>query len=195
MELQSLKSSNQNELSDEVCILNFCKLNDEAAFTCLVNRYSKSIRRIIYTIIREPIEDLEDVEQEVLLALYKGLPKFSFKSSFSTYLYRLCRNKAIDYLRKNKQNRKVIEQMLNHPETSDRNTPESLYMSKMNKNSVLNSIFELSEKERSIIIMKDVENLSISEIADIFHKPVGTIKSRLHRARKKVAAKILKEDV
>jgi hypothetical protein len=54
----------------------------------------------------------------------------------------------------------VIEQVLNHPKTSDRNTPESLYMSKMSKNSVLNSIFELNEKERSIIIMKDVENLT-----------------------------------
>ncbi len=77
----------------------------------------------------------------------------------------------------------------------DSNTPEKLYFNEAAKKNVLNTIFELEEKERSIIIMKDVENLSISEIADIFHKPVGTIKSRLHRARKKVAAKILKGDV
>ncbi len=190
---ETLITKNNKELSDEVCILNFTKLDDEAAFNCLVNRYSRSIRRIIYTVIRGSKEDLEDVEQEVLMALYKGLPKFSFKSSFNTYLYRMCRNKSIDFLRKNKRKIKEIEQALNYSEASDGNTPESIYMNKLEKNSILNSIFQLNEKDRSIILMKDVENLSIIEIAGIFHKPVGTIKSRLHRARKKAAEKILEE--
>lgn len=191
MELHNLKSRNQKEMPDEVCILNFSKLNDEAAFNCLVNRYSKSIRRIIYTVIRGPEEDLEDVEQEVLMALYRGLPKFSFKSSFSTYLYRMCRNKSIDFLRKNKHNKKETEKTFYYPEAADKNTPESIYFKKMEKNSILNTILQLNEKERSIIMMKDVENLSITEIAGILNKPVGTIKSRLHRARKKAAEKIL----
>ena len=193
MVLKTLIEKNNKELSDEVCILNFSKLNDEAAFNCLVNRYSRSIRRIIYTVIRSTEEDIEDVEQEVLMALYKGLPKFSFKSSFSTYLYRMCRNKSIDFLRKNKSRTKEIEHAFKYSEASDNNTPESIYMNKLEKNSILNSIFQLNEKHRSILLMKDVENLSINEIAAIFHKPVGTIKSRLHRARKMTAEKILEE--
>ena len=80
-------------------------------------------------------------------------------------------------------------------DTIDNNTPEKLFFNETAKKNVLNTIFELEEKERSIIIMKDVEKLSIDKIAKIFNKPVGTIKSRLHRAREKVAAKILKEDV
>lgn len=193
MVLKTLVEKNNKELSDEVCILNFTKLNDEAAFNCLVNRYSNSIRRIIYTVICGSEEDLEDVEQEILMALYKGLPNFSFKSSFSTYLYRMCRNKSIDFLRKNKRKKEEIEQTFYHSKASDNSTPESIYMNKLEKNSILNSIFLLNEKDRSILLMKDVENLSLVEIADIFHKPVGTIKSRLHRARKKAAEKILEE--
>ncbi|MCK5674403.1 MAG: RNA polymerase sigma factor [Spirochaetales bacterium] len=193
MVLNALIEKKNKELSDEVCILNFSKLNDESAFNCLVKRYSKSIRRIIYTVIRGSEEDLEDVEQEVLMALYNGLPKFSFKSSFSTYLYRMCRNKSIDFLRKNKRKKEEIEQAFNYSETSDKNTPESIYMNKLEKNSILNSIFQLNEKDRSILLMKDVEDLSLVEIAGIFNKPVGTIKSRLHRARKKAAEKILEE--
>lgn len=193
MVLKTLIEKNNKELSDEVCILNFSKLNDEAAFNCLVNRYSKSIRRIIYTVTRGSDEDLEDVEQEVLMALYKGLSKFSFKSSFSTYLYRMCRNKSIDFLRRNKRKTKEIEDAFNYSEVSDSNTPESIYMNKIIKNSIFYSIFQLNEKDRSILLMKDVENLSLVEIASIFHKPVGTIKSRLHRARKKAAEIILEE--
>jgi RNA polymerase sigma-70 factor, ECF subfamily len=194
MELPVLEGRRQDP-SDEVCIRNFCRLNDEAAFNCLVNRYAKSIRRIIYTVIRDPKEDIEDVEQEVLLALYNSLPKFSFRSSFSTYLFRMCRNKAIDFARKRKRNFTVNGRILENQETADSNTPETLYINEITKTNILNAVFQLKERDRSLIIMKDVENLSIDEIAGIFQKPTGTIKSRLHRARKKAAEKILEEEL
>ena len=182
-------------LSDEVCILKFSEQHDEAAFNCLVNRYSKSIRRIIYTVIRGSEEDLEDVEQEILLALYNGLPGFSFKSDFRTYLFRMCRNKAIDFIRKRKRRITMEKRIAEHQETIDFNTPETLHILKMQKTDVMNVVFELGEKERSLIIMKDVENLSINEIAEIFHRPVGTIKSRLHRARLQAAEKMLERGI
>ena len=187
---QVINSSMQS--SDEVCILNFCRLKDEAAFSCLINRYSESIRRILYTVLQGSEEDMEDVKQEVLLALYKNLDKFTFKSSFSTYLFRMTRNKAIDFIRKKKRHIMILEKSYIHSELIDKNSPESLYIKKENKRNILKVILELSEKDRSIILLKDVENLSIDEIAIIFKKPVGTIKSRLHRARKKAAERILK---
>ena len=194
MKIQVLGNSRE-EPSDEVCILKFCELNDEAAFNCLVNRYSKSIRRIIYTVIQGPEEDIEDVEQEILLALYKSLPRFSFKSSFTTYLFRMCRNKAIDFIRKRKQHFMVNELSLKQHDTANNNTPELQYINTAVQSDVLNAVLQLEEKDRSLILMKDVENLSIDEIAGIFKKPAGTIKSRLHRARKKAAEKILEEEL
>ena len=194
MELQVLENSKECP-SDEVCILNFCRLNDEAAFSYLVNRHEKSIRRIIYTIIRGPEEDLEDVEQEILLALYRGLPRFSFKSSFSTYLFRMCRNKSIDFLRKRARHLTTSEQNPGYIKAADNNTPETLYINKEDNRNILKVILGLSEKDRSIIMLKDVENLSINEIARIFKRPAGTIKSRLHRARKKAAEKLLEEEI
>ena len=181
--------------SDEVCILKFCELNDEAAFTCLVNRYSRSIRRIIFTVVRGPEEDLEDIEQEILLALYRNLPKFSFRSSFRTYLFRMCRNKAIDFIRKRKHRVNIEKSITKHLEALDYDTPETLYTRKLENEDMMRIIFELGEKERSLIIMKDVENLSITEIAEVFHRPAGTIKSRLHRARLKAAGKMMEEGI
>jgi len=188
---QAINSSVQ--ISDEVCILKFCRLRDEAAFNCLINRYSQSISRILYTVLQGSQEDIEDVKQEVLLALYKNLDMFSFKSSFSTYLFRMTRNKAIDFIRKKKRHIMIMEKSHIHSELIDKNSPESLYINKEDKKYILKVILGLSEKDRSIIMLKDVENLSLDEIARIFNKPVGTIKSRLHRARKKAAEKLLEK--
>ncbi len=194
-EMHVPETKETEELSDEICILRFCEQNDEAAFDCLVKRYSRSIRRIIFTVIREPEEDIEDLGQEILLSLYRNLPKFSFRSSFKTYLFRMCRNKAIDFTRKRKRLFKVDERARNYLETINNSTPETIYIRQSERDEVMKVIFKLKEKERSLIIMKDVENLSIAEIAAVFKKPVGTVKSRLHRARKKAAEKILKAGI
>ncbi|RKX83290.1 MAG: hypothetical protein DRP58_09015 [Spirochaetes bacterium] len=191
VEMYDPEIKTEEKLSDELCILKFSENKDEAAFSCLVNRYSSSIRRIIFSVFRGPIEDIEDVEQEILLALYRGLPKFSFKSNFKTYLFRLCRNKAIDFIRRRKRQLNMEENLIKHHKISNLETPETLHTRKVDKDNIMKILFELKEKERSLIIMKDVENLSIAEIAEIFHRPSGTIKSRLHRARLKAAEKMI----
>ena len=183
------------ELSDELCILKFSEHNDETAFSCLVNRYSGSIRRIIFAVIRGPEEDLEDVEQEILLALYKNLSRFSSRSNFKTYLFRMCRNKAIDFIRRRKRRFNMEKSLIKHHKTFNQDTPESLYALQSKKEDIMKIIFELGEKERSLIIMKDVENLSIAEIAKVFHRPSGTIKSRLHRAHLKAAEKMIERGI
>ena len=135
------------------------------------------------------------MEQEILLALYNGIPKFSFRSSFRTYLFRMCRNKAIDFIRKRTYRVNMEKSITKHQEAVDHDTPETLYILESKKDDVMNAVFELGEKERSLIIMKDVENLSIAEIAEVFHRPAGTIKSRLHRARLKAAEKMLERGI
>lgn len=179
------------ELSDELCIKQFQETHGEAVFNCLLNRHRNSLRRIIYSILRGSREDMEDVEQEIALALYLNLPFFSFRSSYTTYLYRLCRNKAIDYIRKKEKHKRILKKTMTLKSVRYQETPDEILLKKDISTHITKTLFQLSEIERSLIILKDVEHLSLETIADIFNKPVGTIKSRLHRARMH-AVRILK---
>ncbi len=182
-------------MTDELCIFKFIENSDEAAFNCLVNRYRNSIRRIVYTVIKGPKEDIEDTEQEILWALYRSLPEFKYKSDFRTYLFRMCRNKSIDFIRKNSRIRKLDKLALTDHQLSDYTTPETILEEKTKRELISAALFDLKESDRSLIIMKDVENLSIDEIARVFKRPSGTIKSRLHRARVRAAEIIIKKGI
>ena len=192
MEMQAAFSA--DTLSDEACIERFKKTREEAVFNCLLNRYIKSIRRIIYSIVPGITEeDSEDIIQETALALYKALPDFSIRSSFSTYLYRLCRNKAVDHIRKKQKERRLSRRILQNTPDETINTPEMITEKKETWNKVTETLSRLPEIERTLIILKDVEHRKLEEISSILKKPVGTVKSRLHRARIH-AAEIFKEE-
>ncbi len=182
-----------NVLSDEECIKRFKQTKEEAVFNCLLNRYAKSMRRIIYSIIQGTEEDVEDIMQETALALYKNLSEFSFKSSFITYLYRLCRNKAVDHIRKKKKDIKLKNRVINAFPAGNNDTPEKAAERKETRSTLVKTLRELTEAERTIIVLKDIEHLSLEEISGILKKPLGTVKSRLHRARIH-AAEIFREN-
>ena len=99
------------------------------------------------------------------------------------------------FICKTKRRVSMEKNITKHQEIPDRETPEALYTRKVEKEDIMKIIFELGEKERSLIIMKDVENLSIAEIGEVFHRPSGTIKSRLHRARLKAAEKMIERGI
>lgn len=181
-----------SSLSDEACIKQFQKTKEEAVFNCLLNRHRMSIRRILYSILKGTTEDMEDIEQEVAIALYQNLLLFSFKSSFRTFLFRLCRNKTIDFIRKKEKHRSILKKIIFTALEKHQETPDEIMMKKNTLDEITETLFELPEIERSLIILKDVEHLSLEEIGKIVHKPVGTVKSRLHRARFH-AAEILKK--
>jgi RNA polymerase sigma-70 factor (ECF subfamily) len=142
-------------------------------------------------------EDLEDAEQEILLALLSGIKKFSFKSSFRTYFYRLCRNRARDFIRKKAGDRRRLNRsglLLPLRVVPD---PESEVLRKQESDAVTEVLMRLSPADRFLLYMKDGEGFSIEELSRILNLPGGTIKSRLHRARKKAAlsaARILEKE-
>lgn len=175
------------DLSDEDCIKRFKEHKEEAVFNCLLNRHIKSIRRIAFSVTRGTEDDIEDIIQETAFALYKGLPGFSFNSNFSTYLYRLCRNKAIDHIRRNERNRKLVSRIINMVSTKDEESPDTVLEKKDIKSSITAALFELPETERTLIVLKDVEHKSLKEISAILKIPEGTVKSKLHRARVRAA--------
>ena len=91
----------ENNSDDETRLIKqFLESKDNGAFIELVTKYIPGIRRILYAILNGNREDVEDAEQEFIMALFKTLPYFNFKSSFKTYIYRIAKNKAIDVVRK-----------------------------------------------------------------------------------------------
>jgi RNA polymerase sigma-70 factor (ECF subfamily) len=131
---------------------------------------------------------MEDVEQEVLLALIDSLPRFRFDSTFKTYLYRLCRNKAIDFLRKKRRERALLDRLASQaPPPPD---PEEEAVLRRSHQRALSELLSLPEPERSLILLKDVQGLTVDEVSFIMGIPRGTVKSRLHRTRAKVVRRL-----
>jgi len=137
-------------------------------------------------------EDALDLTQEIFLKMYQNIGKFIYKSTFSTWLYRLAVNVCIDELRKRK---KINEMPL--PDSfsqtyADRDTPEDCAISNEEEHLIWEAIGSLKEKERAILILRDVEGLSYNEIASVLKCSVGRVKSRIHEARVKLKAALEK---
>jgi RNA polymerase sigma-70 factor (ECF subfamily) len=131
---------------------------------------------------------MEDVEQDVLLALIDSLPRFRFDSAFKTYLYRLCRNKAIDFLRKKRRERALLDRLAS--QASPPPDPEEEAVVRRSHQRALSELLSLPEPERSLILLKDVQGLTVDEVSFIMGIPRGTVKSRLHRTRAKVVRRL-----
>ena len=179
--------------SPEEALRLFTQHRDEAAFRRLVRFYLPSIRRILYSALPWSREDREDAEQEVLLALYRSLPRFAFRSGFRTYLFRLCRNKAADQIRKSRRSAALNDRAGRLEEEPGAPGPEELYLRREQQDRIRRAVFRLKERDRSLLILKDAEGLDLKELARIFRVPPGTVKSRLHRARLKAAEIMIQE--
>lgn len=135
---------------------------------------------------------MEDAEQEILLALYQNIRCFRFQSSFATFFYRFSRNKAIDLLRQKARERRRSEQENISIFDKIQADPESELIKKQESAKLWAAFNRLKEQEKFLVLMRYVEELSIAEICDITGRRSGTIKSGLHRSRKKLA-RILEE--
>jgi RNA polymerase sigma-70 factor (ECF subfamily) len=162
------------------------KDGDSSAFGDIVLKYQDKI----YTLCRHMLgneHDAEDAAQDVFLKAFQALPKFQPKASLYTWLYRIATNTCIDYKRK-----PVWESLFGSAEEGDRlvhdrasnaPSPEKLYQSKQIGQVLQESLGKLSPKLRAIIILKEIEEQSYEEIADILNISTGTVKSRIARAR------------
>jgi RNA polymerase sigma-70 factor, ECF subfamily len=165
------------------------KNGDSSAFGDIVLKYQDKI----YNLCRHMLgneHDAEDAAQDAFLKAYQALPKFQPKASLYTWLYRIATNTCIDYKRK-----PVWESLfgsaeegnrLVHDRASDGPSPEKLYQSKQIEQVLQESLGKLSPKLRAIIILKEIEEQSYEEIADILDISTGTVKSRIARAREEL---------
>ncbi len=170
---------------------------DKHAFDLLVTKYQRKLGRLLSRFIRDAAE-VEDVTQEAFVKAYRALPSFRGESAFYTWLYRIGINTAKNYLVA--QGRRVptttefdadeAEGFEDGDQLRDINTPESMLMSQEIATTVQMAMNELPEDLRTAIELREIEGLSYEEIANIMNCPIGTVRSRIFRAREAIAARL-----
>ncbi|MGB6105963.1 MAG: RNA polymerase sigma factor RpoE [Pusillimonas sp.] len=170
---------------------------DKRAFDLLVLKYQRKIMRLLSRMIRDPAE-IEDVAQEAFIKAYRALPQFRGDSAFYTWLYRIAINTARNWQvasgrRPNTLN--VIE--TDDGETfsqidnlTDNNTPESMATSREIVETVNAAINALPDDLRTAIVLREIEGMSYEDIAQSMGCPIGTVRSRIFRAREAIAAQL-----
>ncbi len=170
---------------------------DKKAFDLLVSKYQRKLMRLVSRLVHDQAE-AEDVVQEAFIKAYRALPQFRGDAAFYTWLYRIGINVAKNYLATRKSRVPTstgndIEEAETFDDADslrDYNTPESALATKQIAATVNAAMEELSEELRVAITLREIENLSYEEIAEIMGCPIGTVRSRIFRAREAIALKL-----
>ena len=170
---------------------------DKRAFELLVEKYQRKLARLLSRFIRDPAE-VEDVTQEAFIKAYRALPAFRGDSAFYTWLYRIGINTAKNYLmamgRRAPTSTEVeadeAEGFEEGEQLRDINTPESVLLSKEIAETVNSTIEKLPEELRTAIQLREIEGMSYEDIARVMDCPIGTVRSRIFRAREAIAQQL-----
>lgn len=175
---------------------------DQRAFDMLVIKYQRRIERLIGRMVRD-VDLIEDIAQETFIRAYRALPSFRGESAFYTWLYRIAVNTAKKALAGLVRDPVLTESAMKsladeeegggspiENEMSTGESPESLLASQQIAAAVNEAIDALSEDLRQAITLREIEGLSYDEIAEMMHCPIGTVRSRIFRARESIAARL-----
>jgi len=170
---------------------------DKHAFGLLVSKYQRKLSRLLSRFVKDQAE-VEDVAQEAFVKAYRALPSFRGDSAFYTWLYRIGINTAKNYLVAMGRRAPTVtdfdsdeaEEFDGGEQLRDINTPESLLMTKQIANTVNEAMSELPEELRAAIQLREIEGLSYEEIAAAMNCPIGTVRSRIFRAREAIAERL-----
>ena len=170
---------------------------DQKAFGMLVEKYQRKLGRLLSRMVRDQAE-VEDVVQESFIKAYRALPNFRGDSAFYTWLYRIGINTAKNYLvsmgRRPQISHEVeIEDAENFEDAEElrtAETPETEMMTKEIAKTVNETMMALPDELRTAITLRELEGLSYEEIATLMNCPIGTVRSRIFRARETIAVKL-----
>ena len=186
--------SDQNLLDEQ--LVERVQRGDKAAFNLLVKKYQHKVVNLIARYVNNP-GDVPDVAQEAFIKAYRALPTFRGESAFYTWLYRIAVNTAKNYL--TSQGRRPPSSDVEADEAEsygggealqEVSTPENLALTDEIKRTVFSAIEALPEDLRTAITLRELEGLSYDEIAEIMDCPVGTVRSRIFRAREAIDKKL-----
>ncbi len=184
----------------DAALIERVKQGDKRAFEMLVVKYQRRIERLIGRMVRD-VDLVPDIAQETFIRAYRAIPKFRGDSQFYTWLYRIAVNTAKKALGELKRDPLIVEAARNlgddgdetsrvENELSDGETPEALLASKEIAATVNAAIDALSEDLRQAITLREIEGLSYEEIAEVMNCPIGTVRSRIFRAREAIAERL-----
>jgi RNA polymerase sigma-70 factor (ECF subfamily) len=170
---------------------------DKQAFELLVIKYQRKLGRLLSRWVRDPAE-VEDVTQEAFIKAYRALPSFRGESAFYTWLYRIAINTAKNYLvalgrrapTTTEFDNEEAEGFEDAEQLRDNSTPESELEGKQIAAVVNKAMEALPDDLRTAITLREIEGLSYEEIADVMNCPIGTVRSRIFRAREAIATEL-----
>ena len=177
------------------------KAGDVKAFEMLVVKYQRRIERLIGRMVRD-VDLVPDIAQETFIRAYRAIPQFRGESAFYTWLYRIAVNTAKKSLMELKRDPLVTESARASREDDDDNssrvenelsdgeTPDAVLASKQIASAVNFAIEALSDELRQAITLREIEGLSYEEIAELMNCPIGTVRSRIFRAREAIALRL-----
>jgi len=177
------------------------KAGDVKAFEMLVVKYQRRIERLIGRMVRD-VDLVPDIAQETFIRAYRAIPQFRGESAFYTWLYRIAVNTAKKALMELKRDPLVTESARAsrdddddnssrvENELSDGETPDAVLASKQIASAVNFAIEALSDDLRQAITLREIEGLSYEEIAELMNCPIGTVRSRIFRAREAIALRL-----
>jgi RNA polymerase sigma-70 factor (ECF subfamily) len=170
---------------------------EKHAFELLVAKYQRKLVRLISRIVRDQAE-VEDVAQEAFIKAYRALPQFRGDSAFYTWLYRIGVNTAKNFLvsqgrrapTSTEKDAEEAETFDDADQLRDINTPESMMMSRQVAATVNAAMDRLPDELRTAITLREVEGMSYDDIAEFMNCPIGTVRSRIFRAREAIAEEL-----
>ncbi len=172
---------------------------DINAFEAIVKEYEKTVYNLALRMCGDP-EDARDISQEAFLKAYHALPHFRGESKFSVWLFRIVSNTCLDFLRERKRRAEVSLTMPDEDGESEELqigdeslSPERLYERKLTREALRRGLLDLPEDQREILLLREIRGFSYEEIGKVLSLEIGTVKSRIFRARRKLC-EFLAED-
>lgn len=177
---------------EERILIEKCINRDTHAFESLILKYESKIYNMCYYLLKNK-EDALDASQEVCIKIYKSINKFKGDSKFSTWIYRITYNTCLDYIKKRKDELSY-EDVISTDNNIESRT-EGIIEARELKFELKRCILKLNNDFKTVIVLRDIEGLSYQEIAEVLNIEVGTVKSRLNRAREAFKGELIKSGI
>jgi RNA polymerase sigma-70 factor (ECF subfamily) len=164
---------------------------DQAAFKKLVEKFRSQVVGVAFKMVGD-YEDAKDISQLVFVKTYQNLDRFDLNKKFSTWLYRITINASIDFLRKYKRYRHESLEDNSHELKETKGNAEEVYQRRLIRSAIEKSLDRLSNKQKSVFVLRDLEGLDIKSVSQVMSMPQATVRWYLHRARARVRQELQK---